>query len=280
MNLLRSAFLAALCAFTITGCRSFPAQGLVAHRGDCADFPESTRPALISAVRKGAEMIEIDEWRCKTGELVVLHDGKVDRTTNGSGAVSDLTLEQIKALDAGIKQGTRFRGERVLTLGEALECFPKTGLLLNIHCKTGSAAPEVAELLRKTGRRDQGILMMGSRSDLVELRKRCPWARTGLVLVQDAGWGLPWSEAEAERKLQDAVGLGVEFVQLVPNGYCSRRQLRFLREHSVRTVFYAADSEEEMRRMVLDGYDFIFTNRLSDLRPAYESAVAERGRIP
>jgi glycerophosphoryl diester phosphodiesterase len=70
----------------------------VAHRGDVEEFPESTIPAFRSAVAKGAEMIELDEWRCKTGELVVMHDHSVDRTTNGKGRIADLTLRRSRHL--------------------------------------------------------------------------------------------------------------------------------------------------------------------------------------
>ena len=54
----------------------FPVRGMIAHRGDAAEYPENTMPAFIAAVAKGAEMVELDEWRCRTGELVVMHDAR------------------------------------------------------------------------------------------------------------------------------------------------------------------------------------------------------------
>ena len=271
-------------AFTVTGWRNavsrgakgeFPERGLIAHRGDAAECPENTRPAFAAAVAKGAEMIELDEWRCKSGELVVMHDPKVDRTTNGKGRIADLTLAEIRALDAGSKTSWLYAGEKVPLLYEALACFPKTGLYLNIHCKTGDAAPEVAELLKRTGRLAQGILMMDSRRDLIAVKEKCPWTKTGLVLSADAGWLKPWSEEEAWRKLRDAASLGVDFVQLLPNEHCTREQLVYLHDHGIRTTYYFANDAAKLRELMAEGHDFIFTDRYSEQRKVYERVLAE-----
>ncbi|MBR3221463.1 MAG: metallophosphoesterase [Kiritimatiellae bacterium] len=271
-------------SFTVTGWGraasrgakgEFPARGLVAHRGDAADFPENTLPAFESAVRKGAEMVELDEWRCATGELVVMHDGSVDRTTDGKGRIADLSFGEIRALDAGVRKGAAFAGTRVPTLEEALKVFPKTGIVLNIHCKTGSAAPEVAETLRRNGRLAQGVLMMDSLEDLVSVKKKCPWAKTGLVLNSDAGWARPWTEDEAWKKLRAAAKAGVEYVQMLPNCHLTAQQFKFLRDLDVRITYFAANDADTMRSLVREGYDFIFTDRYSALRPAYDAAAAE-----
>lgn len=265
--------------FTVTGWRNavsrgakgeFPEQGIIAHRGDCAEFPENTPPAFRAAVAKGAEMVELDEWRCKTGELVVMHDPKVDRTTDGRGRIADLTLSQIRALDAGSKKGTAFEGIRVPLFEEALACFPKTGIYLNIHCKTGDAAPEVAEILKREGRLAQGILMMDSRRELIAVKAKCPWAKTGLVLSTDAGWMKPWTEDEAWKKLRDAASLGVDFVQILPNSHCTKAQLAYLHDHGIRTTYYFANDAEKMRELVDEGHDFIFTDCYSALRRIYD----------
>lgn len=262
-------------AFTVTGWRraqscgakgEFPECGVIAHRGDCAEYPENTLLAFRAAVEKGAEMVELDEWRCKTGELVVVHDGAVDRTTNGKGRISELTLAQIKALDAGSRKSPRFAGERVPTLEEALAVFPKTGIFLNIHCKTGSAAPEVAEMLRRTGRLAGSILMMDRRDALVSLKEKCPWVKTGLVMNTDAGWSKPWTEEEAWRKLRDAASIGVDFVQILPNSHCTPEQMRFLHDLNIRTTYFVANDERTMREISAEGHDFIFTDRFSAMR--------------
>lgn len=83
------------------------------HRGASGTEPENTILAFKTALAMGADAIELDVHRCKSGELVVIHDGDVSRTTNGTGKVSDLTLDQLKAFDAG-------KGEKIPTLEEAL----------------------------------------------------------------------------------------------------------------------------------------------------------------
>lgn len=93
---------------------------VIAHRGDSARAPENTLAAFDSAVRAGADMVELDVHLTRDGQPVVLHDHTVDRTTNGRGRVSDLTLAQVRALDAGGWFGRAFAGERIPTLEEVL----------------------------------------------------------------------------------------------------------------------------------------------------------------
>lgn len=269
--------------FTVTGWRNasslgakgeFPDRGLIAHRGDCAAFPENTLPAFKAAVRQGAEMVELDEWRCKTGELIVMHDATVDRRTDGKGRIADLSLAEIKALDAGSHKGPGFAGERVPTIDEALACFPKTGIYLNIHCKTGDAAPEVAELLRRTGRLAQGILMMDSRDALLSLKAKCPWAKTGLVMHATNGWAKNWTEEDAWRQIRDVAAIGVDFFQILPNVRVSAEQLRFLHDHGIKTTYFVANDEKTMETIVAEGHDFVFTDCYAQLRPVYDAAAA------
>lgn len=90
---------------------------LIAHRGFAGAFPENTRRAIDEAVDY-ADEIEIDVRRCESGELVVIHDATVDRVTDGSGAVADHTIDELRALDV---LGT---GEGVPTLSEVLRAVP------------------------------------------------------------------------------------------------------------------------------------------------------------
>ena len=104
----------------------------VAHRGASGSYPENTLLAFRKAVEIGADEIELDLHSTKDGHLVVMHDGTVDRTTDGTGAIAEMTLSEIKALDAG-------KGERVPTWEEVLDLVQgKVGL--NIHLKEGGDA--------------------------------------------------------------------------------------------------------------------------------------------
>lgn len=91
------------------------------HRGYCARYPENTAPSFRAAVELGVDAIEFDVWLSSDKVPVIMHDGHVNRTTNGEGHLRDLTLKQIKQLDARFTFGEEFTGVRVPTLDETLE---------------------------------------------------------------------------------------------------------------------------------------------------------------
>lgn len=93
---------------------------VVGHRGNSSVAPENTMPAFVSTTRAGADYFEIDIHLSKDGVPVVIHDGTVDRTTDGTGAVADMTLDEIRALDAGSWFSTAFTGTKVPTFDEVL----------------------------------------------------------------------------------------------------------------------------------------------------------------
>ncbi|MEC1523650.1 glycerophosphodiester phosphodiesterase family protein [Neobacillus niacini] len=105
----------------------------VAHRGATGYAPENTIAAFDKGVEMKADYIEIDVQRSKDGELVIIHDNTVDRTTDGTGAVKDLTLEQIRSLDAGSWKGEQFTGERIPTFDEILDRYHgRVGILIEL----------------------------------------------------------------------------------------------------------------------------------------------------
>ena len=94
---------------------------VAAHRGWSEKYPENTMLAFRKAAELGVDQIEMDIRVTKDGELVVFHDASVGRTTNGTGLVCEHTLEELRALDAGIKKGEEFAGEKIPTFLEFLE---------------------------------------------------------------------------------------------------------------------------------------------------------------
>jgi len=94
---------------------------VIAHRGATGYAPENTLPAIKKAIGLGANYIEIDVHQSKDEAVVVIHDYSVDRTTNGSGKVLDLTLEELKTLDAGSWYDSSFAGTQIPTLDEAID---------------------------------------------------------------------------------------------------------------------------------------------------------------
>ncbi|GAB2551752.1 glycerophosphodiester phosphodiesterase [Rufibacter soli] len=109
---------------------------VIAHRGASGLAPENTLAAVKKALETSADLIEIDIHLSKDGEVVVIHDATVDRTTTGAGRVGDLTLKELKALDAGIKHDSSFAGERIPTLGQVLRAVKGKKKLL-IELKKG-----------------------------------------------------------------------------------------------------------------------------------------------
>lgn len=128
-----------------------PARPLVlAHRGGAALAPEDTLAAFRNAISMGVDLIELDVQRTQDGHLVVMHDATVDRTTNGTGRVADLTLEQIQALDAG-------QGERVPTFEEAIALAKESGTGFFPEAKEYELYPGIEEQM-VTALRQAGYL--------------------------------------------------------------------------------------------------------------------------
>jgi glycerophosphoryl diester phosphodiesterase len=137
---------------------------VVAHRGAAARRPENTMESFRHAVELGADAIELDVHLTSDGELAVIHDDTVDRTTNGSGPVAGMSMDDLRALDAGYHFADAagahpFRGEglQVPTLGEVLAWLPD-GVGLVVEVKAREAAEPTVEALRGTNVREAGAV--------------------------------------------------------------------------------------------------------------------------
>ncbi len=113
----------------------------IGHRGAMGHEPENTIRSFKKALALGVDAIELDVYVCKTGELIVIHDDKVDRTTNGKGYTEEKTFEELRALDAG-------KGELIPTLEEALDVIDKS-VIVNIELKGKNTALATCEVIRK-----------------------------------------------------------------------------------------------------------------------------------
>lgn len=117
---------------------------VVGHRGFRTQYPENTMVAFDAAVKAGAKMIELDVHFTKDHELVVIHDDKVNRTTNAKGVVGDYTLAEIKKMDAGSWFHARFADERIPTLKEVLRAMAQR-VMINIEIKSAFYADRHVE---------------------------------------------------------------------------------------------------------------------------------------
>jgi glycerophosphoryl diester phosphodiesterase len=119
----------------------------ISHRGESVRHPENTMPAYRAAIEAGVDFIEVDIRTTADGQLVSMHDETVNRMTNGSGKVAEMTLAQIRMLDAGVNAGPQFAGTRVPTFDEILE-FARGKAGIYLDSKRVSAADIVAALER------------------------------------------------------------------------------------------------------------------------------------
>jgi glycerophosphoryl diester phosphodiesterase len=145
---------------------------VVAHRGDSAHAPEDTLESLRLGVSHGPDAIEFDLRRSKDGEIVVIHDPTVDRTTDGTGPVRVKTLAELKALDAGYRftrDGGRsfpFRGQgvRIPTFREVLAAFPDIPMIVEV--KIAEASPGARALI-ESYRAEQRVLIGSFKDDCI-----------------------------------------------------------------------------------------------------------------
>ncbi|MBQ8207145.1 MAG: alcohol dehydrogenase catalytic domain-containing protein [Clostridia bacterium] len=135
---------------------------VVGHRGMRDLFPENTMISFAAALDAGVDLIEFDVHLTKDGIPVVCHDGNVRRTTDGEGEIKDMTLEELKKLDAGIKKHTRFAGEKIPTLEEVLTLMKNAPyeVLLNVEIKPSDhkVVDKTIAMLRKFGLAERSVI--------------------------------------------------------------------------------------------------------------------------
>jgi glycerophosphoryl diester phosphodiesterase len=157
----------------------------VAHRGASGNFPENTRIAFEKAIEAGADMIELDCQQSRDGHIVVFHDERLNRTAGVKGRIHEKTLEQLKKLDIGAWRRSAFKGQRILTLEEALEIVVgNTDLCLEIKCYPG--APTGIEIkllfiLSHYDYLDRTVIASADYHSLHRVRELAPEARIGII---------------------------------------------------------------------------------------------------
>lgn len=155
------------------------------HRGASGHAPENTLEAFRLAMEMGADGFELDVHMSLDGQLVVIHDETVDRTTDGTGLVRDLTLAQLKALDASNGMEA-YRGARIPTLGEVFDLIRDTRHIVNVEVKTDEwFYPQIGEkclaLAKEKGVEDRVIYSSFNHYTLMKLRQLKPDARLGML---------------------------------------------------------------------------------------------------
>jgi glycerophosphoryl diester phosphodiesterase len=150
----------------------------IGHRGAAGHAPENTLAAFRKAVELGCDMTELDVHICASGEHVVIHDEKVDRTTNGRGWVSKLNLSDLRSLDAG-------DGEQIPLLSEVLALL-KDRIILNIELKGLNTAEPVYKLIQETGWSNENLTISSFNwESLTDYKQLDPDARIGVLTFRN-----------------------------------------------------------------------------------------------
>lgn len=165
-----------------------PGPLVIAHRGASRRAPENTLAAFRLASEMGADAVELDVRLSADGAVVVLHDLSLDRTTNGTGSVSERSLAQLKALDAGAKFDPRFAGEGIPTLDEVFEAEGKRGLI-NLELKNYESvfdrlAEAVVKIVRQHGLERRVLLSSFNPFALRTARRLAPDVPRALLVWQ------------------------------------------------------------------------------------------------
>ena len=243
---------------------------VIAHRGASGTHPENTMAAFRRAVELGADMVELDVQLTRDGEVVVFHDAMLERTTDGTGPLSALSLAELRRLDAGRWRGAAFAGERVPTLAEVLAAVP---LPVNVELKPerdddGLEARALA-VVERAGAAQRVVFSSFAGGALERLRARAPSATLAVLWEHDP---VPHAIRLAERVSARALHLRKEAA--TPPAVAAARAAGL----TVRV--WTVNAQAEFDRLVTAGVDGIFTDfpeRFLHIAPA---GGARPGRTP
>ena len=217
---------------------------VAAHRGIPSLAPENTMAGYQLAYEQGADLIETDVQRTKDGHLIIMHDYTVDRTTNGTGAVSDLTLEQIRALDAGIKFSPEFTGEKVPTFKEYLQAFKGKDVVLLVEIKGTGIAEQVMKEIEEEGMTDQVLTQSFHLGEIIKSDEVNPQVGIGYLFSA----GVP---ATTDAKLKNAQQMlnyaaGMNATLNASYGSISEEFITYMRQRGMMNMHWTFRDEAQL----------------------------------
>lgn len=225
------------------------------HRGSCAHAPENTLPSFELAVQHKADAIELDAKLSKDGVVMVIHDQTVDRTTTGSGKVNELTLEELKKLDAGSFFGNEFKGSTIPTLDEVFESVGQKVIvnveLTNYKSKYDQLIEKVVEVVRNHHMEERVLFSSFFPVNLVKAQELLPQTPTALLCLPGI-MGL-FARSKFCR----------HYSPKIIHPYFSDTNQRCIdkeHENGRRVHVWTVNSEDDLIRMAKFGVDGIFTD--------------------
>ena len=224
---------------------------VIAHRGASGHAPENTLAAFKEAVALGATFIETDLQLTRDARFVAIHDDTVNRTTNGLGAVHDLTLAELRKLDAGSWFGSEFAGERIPTLDEILEFSKKNDVVFYLELKPGGSwggEHALIGALRESGEIARSVIISFDAGVLAAVRKVEPTLMTGLLY-----------DGQIDDPLEKAVEIGARQVA-VRGDLVTPWMLGQARRRDLQVVCWTVNHPAHMRMLMIAGVDGIMSD--------------------
>lgn len=226
---------------------------IFAHRGYAAKYPENTMKAFREAEKAGADGIELDVQFTKDGEIVVIHDETVDRTTNGTGAVKDFTFEELRRLDASYKNKTLLKKEPIPSLREVFEWLKTNDLKCNIEIKSNEETfmkieQPVIGMIREYGLSDRIIISSFNHYSLVFCYRIAPEIEIAPLYAE--GLYMPWVYAESIK----AKGMHPNY-KAAPNEI-----IKGSLDYGIEVRPYTVNKEQDMRRLFEVGCSAFITD--------------------
>lgn len=240
---------------------------IIAHRGASALAPENTMAAFRLAKQLGADGIELDVMLSADGQLVVIHDQSVSRTTNGQGKVNEMRWDELKKLDAGASFDERFSGEPLPLLEHVFEELGGQ-FLINVELKNYATPKDqltekVIKLVQKTNLMDSVILSSFKATNLLKAEKLAPDLPRGLLTLPGL-LGIPYRGWLGKRYHYDALHPYFKDV----NSSLVRR----LHKQGKKVNVWTVDKPEDLRRMRDLGVDMVICNDPAHAREIIEAA--------
>ncbi|MFK7860581.1 MAG: glycerophosphodiester phosphodiesterase [Granulosicoccus sp.] len=236
---------------------------LYAHRGSTVLAPENTLPAFLTALAHGADIMEIDVRLSRDGEVIVIHDEHVDRTCNAHGKVFDMSLTELKQLDAGYHfidpegRPCRGTGTQLLSLSEMFELFPDTPINIDIKDNSRDAALAVAEAIEKNDRVNNVNVGSFHSIALQHFRKRLPEVTTAATQSEVA-------QLYFKRSLYKKTAF--EYLQ-IPMRYlgiplATHSFIEHANQRDIKTVYWTINDEKTMQLLISRNVTGLVTDRV------------------
>jgi len=224
---------------------------VIAHRGASGYAPENTMAAFRRALALGATFIETDLQLTRDARFVAIHDDTVDRTTNSQGAIHDLTLAELRKLDAGSWFGSEFAGERIPTLEEILEFSKKHDVVFYLELKPGGSwggEHALIGALRESGEIPRSVVISFDAGILASIRKIEPTLMTGLLY-----------DGQLNDPLDRAIEIGARQVA-VRGDLVTPWMLGQARRRDLQIVCWTVNHAAHMRQLAAAGVDGIMSD--------------------